>query len=238
MRCPIARLGHMPTDVTPVNPARNNDQQLRLVGAYVSHDEFFPLGQVYEASIHPVLQAECLCAGKLDIGGKCTVGLRGPGSNTRSNMGYSHYFAGLRASAEVIADAVRIVAASGVSICGPKGKGQPIMSEGIRLNGCDGAGESRETFHLRGNAAPRYPGMAEFCKTGNQPYDQVVTAILIAAAVRALGERTGVVMSDGRWDDWAAGLSLFAKAVRPLTMEEKLALELDVERMRPGAFLD
>ncbi|MDQ0925602.1 hypothetical protein QF038_004110 [Pseudarthrobacter sp. W1I19] len=31
----------------------------------------------------------------------------------------------------------------------------------------------------------------------------------------------------------AAGLRLFEKAVRPLTDEEKLALELDVERMRP-----
>lgn len=77
MRCPIARSGHMPTDVTPVNPARNNDQQLRLVGAYVSHDEFFPLGKVYEASIHPVLRARVSVCRKIGYWGLCT-GAYGP----------------------------------------------------------------------------------------------------------------------------------------------------------------
>lgn len=75
--------------------------------------------------------------------------------------------------------------------------------------------------------------MGGFCKTGHQPYDSVVTAILIAAAVRAIDARTGTVASDGRWDDWGAGLALFERAVRPLTGDEKLPLELDVERMRP-----
>lgn len=75
--------------------------------------------------------------------------------------------------------------------------------------------------------------MGDFCTTDNRPYDEVVTAILIAAAVRALVCTTGVIKSDGRWSDWAAGMSLFERAVRPLTADEKLALELDVERMRP-----
>ncbi|MCY1235221.1 hypothetical protein D9M72_478290 [compost metagenome] len=76
--------------------------------------------------------------------------------------------------------------------------------------------------------------MWTFCTTENRPYDIVVTAILIAAAVRSLDSTTGTVQSDGRWDNWAAGVDLFEKAVRPLTDDEKIALELDVEAMRPA----
>jgi len=131
-----------------------------------------------------------------------------------------------------------IIAASAVTICGPNGQGLPIMTEaeGIRLNGFEAAREAYETFHLRGSEKPKFPGMAEFCTTGNRPYDEVVTAVLIAAAVRALDFRTGAVKTDGLWDDWAAGLHLFEGAVRALTGDEKLALELDVERMRPELF--
>jgi hypothetical protein len=155
-------------------------------------------------------------------------------------MGYTHYFPGLRATAEVLADAGKIISASAVTICGPNGQGLPLMNEtkGIRLNGSEAAGESHETFHLRGTEVPRYPEMDDFCKTENKPYDQVVTAILIAAAVRTYGFRTGVVKSDGRWDNWAAGMHLYERAVRLLADQEKLALELDLERMRPDPFQD
>lgn len=150
-------------------------------------------------------------------------------------MGYTHYFPGLRATADVIANARKILAASATTICGSNGQGLPVMNEaeGILLNGSKAAGQNYETFHLRGSEDPKYPGMADFCTTGNRPYDEVVTAILIAAAVHALVSTTGVIKSDGRWTDWAAGRSLFETAVRPLTENEKLALELDVERMRP-----
>jgi hypothetical protein len=153
-------------------------------------------------------------------------------------MGYTHYFPGLRATAPVIADTGRIIAASAVTICGPNGQGLPVMSEveGIRLNGFKAAGEAYETFHLRGTETPRYPGMGTSCKTENQPYDEVVTAVLIAAALRALQSNMGVVRSDGLWDHWAAGLHLFERAVRALTDDEKLALELDVGRLRPEPF--
>lgn len=62
----------------------------------------------------------------------------------------------------------------------------------------------------------------------------VVTAILISAAVHSLEGSQWQVRSDGRWDNWAAGVELFEQAVRPLTVDEKIALELDVERMRPA----
>lgn len=77
--------------------------------------------------------------------------------------------------------------------------------------------------------------MWTFCKTENRPYDVVVTAILIAAAVRSLDSATVTVQSDGRWDNWAAGMDLFEKAVRPLTEDKMIALELDVEAMRPAS---
>ncbi|MDE8670875.1 hypothetical protein PY310_20090 [Pseudarthrobacter sp. H3Y2-7] len=150
-------------------------------------------------------------------------------------MGYTHDFPGLKATPAVIEDARRLIAASAVTICGPNGQGLPVSTEkqGIRLNGDKAVGESYDTFHLRGTDMPRYPAVPDFCKTENQPYDEVVTAILIAAAVREFESKTGVVKSDGRWDNWAAGLQLYERAIRRLTDEEKLALELDVERMRP-----
>ncbi len=60
-----------------------------------------------------------------------------------------------------------------------------------------------------------------------------MTAILIAAAVQSTETSEGRLRSDGRWDNWAAGVALFEQAVRPLTEDEKFALELDVESMRP-----
>lgn len=145
-------------------------------------------------------------------------------------MGYTHYFPGLKATAGVIADAKLIIDASGITVCGPGGQGRPIMdeAEGILLNGFEAADEDYETFHLRGTEEPEHPGLSEFCKTASRPYDVVVTAILISAAVHA-GHQ---VRSDGQWSNWAAGMELFEKAVRPLTEDEMISLELDVEGMR------
>lgn len=118
-----------------------------------------------------------------------------------------------------------------MTICGPKGQGLLILNdaEGIHLNGFDAAGEAHETFRLQGSIEPPYPDMWSFCTTVNKPYDVVVTAILIAAASRS--ERP--LRSDGRWETWAAGVALFETAVRPLTEGEMIALELDVEAIRP-----
>jgi hypothetical protein len=150
-------------------------------------------------------------------------------------MGYTHYFPGLTATTGVIDDARKIIDNTSVTVCGPKGQGLPILdeAEGIRLNGFRAAGEACETFHLRGTKEPHYPDMWTFCKTEQLPYDEVVTAILIAAAVRSAASLEVRLRSDGRWDSWAAGVALFERAVRPLTEDEKIALELDVEAIRP-----
>ncbi|MBG0738969.1 hypothetical protein IV500_05970 [Paeniglutamicibacter antarcticus] len=68
--------------------------------------------------------------------------------------------------------------------------------------------------------------------TEQKPYDEVVTAIPIPAAVRLLASE-GRVRSDGRWDNWAVCGALFGKTVRPLTEDEKIALELDIKAIRP-----
>jgi hypothetical protein len=151
-------------------------------------------------------------------------------------MGYTHYFPGLTATAEVIADARKIIAESPVTICGPDGQGLPVLNEakGIRLNGFEADGEAYETFHLPGTKPPRYADMWTFCKTEQKPYDVVVTAILIAAAVRSPELAAEALGSDGDWDDWTDGVDLFERSVRPLTEDEKIALELDVESMRPS----
>lgn len=134
-------------------------------------------------------------------------------------MGYTHYFPRLTATPEVIEEARKIIAATSVTICGPKGQGLPVLNEtdGIVLNGFRVAGEAYETFHLRGTKEPHYPDMWTFCKTEQKPYDEVVTAILIAAAVRAMDSTVTAFRTDGRWDNWAAGVALFENAVRPLT---------------------
>lgn len=155
-------------------------------------------------------------------------------------MGYTHYFPGLRVAADLCADARKIVAASDTAICGPRGDGLPVISEseGIRLNGAKAAGGACETFRLIGTSGPASAVLPDSCKTNGKPYDEVVTAILIAAAVRLMNVRAGAFTSDGRWDNWTAGLDLYERAVRALTAEEKLALELDVAQMRPQTFHD
>lgn len=128
-------------------------------------------------------------------------------------MDYGLYFPGLTATPEVIADAGKIIAASPVTICGRDGRVLPILNEadGVRLNGFEAAWEAYETFHLRETKAPPYPDMWTFCKTERKPYDVVVTAILITAAVRSMESDAGRLRSDGQWDNWAAGVEPFEK---------------------------
>ncbi|BCW78292.1 hypothetical protein NicSoilC5_03110 [Arthrobacter sp. NicSoilC5] len=101
-------------------------------------------------------------------------------------MGYTHYYRGLTATPVVVADDRKIIDASGVTICGPRGEGLPILSEthGIRLNGFAAAGEAYATFTVLGLAGFARATPAWFCTTDRKPYDVVVTAILTAAAIR------------------------------------------------------
>ena len=146
-------------------------------------------------------------------------------------MGYTHYYRGLTATPVVVADARKIIAASGVTICGPRWEGLPDISEtnGIRLNGFATAGEAYATFSLSSTTGPDRPYRAWFCTTDRKPYDVVVTAILTAAAIH----NPGTLRSDGHWSNWTTGVALYETAVRHLTSDQKIALELDIEAMRP-----
>lgn len=145
-------------------------------------------------------------------------------------MSLTHYFPGALATAEIIADATGIIVQSPVTVLGPDGTGEPVtnLTDGILFNGEKLFGEDYETFHLLGTDR-RHEETSWYCKTAGHPYDEVVTACLVSLFVR-----TGVpVRSDASWEDWALGLSLFERAVRPLTADERLALEMSLSGMMP-----
>lgn len=145
-------------------------------------------------------------------------------------MGYTHRSIDSTATPAVIADACAIIDAAGIAICGPDGTGTPELTaeDGIWLNGSEALGEDYETFHLPGTDGADGTGLDSFCKTGRRPYDTVVAAIYISAAVRN-GQR---FETDGTWEDWADAVELFGKAVRPLSGDELLMLEMIVLDLR------
>lgn len=123
-------------------------------------------------------------------------------------MGYTHYWnhKGITPDdwANLVSDARRIVKASGVSIAGGLGEGRPKFNvDEIWLNGTNVNDESYETFLLTHNASE-----FEFCKTGQRPYDVVVTAILLRAALTIPDFN---VSSDGDWSDWQPAQNLYVR---------------------------
>ena len=146
-------------------------------------------------------------------------------------MTLTHYFPGARVTEEVIADVTDIIVLSPVSVMGPGGTGDPITSleEGIMFNGEQIFDEDCETLHLLGRDRT-YEDISFFCKTQGKPYDEVVVASLVSLHVR-----TGLPLrSDASWEDWSLGVSLFERAVRPLTEDERLTLEMMISGMVPA----
>jgi len=74
----------------------------------------------------------------------------------------------------------------------------------IFLNGVDE--DSHETFVL-----DRDSTRWNFCKTARKPYDDVVSAILIAARYN-FGDKFSL-SSDGTWEDWQAGCNLIKRTL-------------------------
>lgn len=147
-------------------------------------------------------------------------------------MTLTHYFPGARVTEQVIADVTDIIVLSDVSIVGPDGTGDPItdLDQGIMLNGEQIFDEHCETLHLLGRDRT-YEDVSYFCKTEGKPYDEVVIASLVSLHVR-----TGLPLrSDAAWEDWAMGVSLFERAVRPLTGDERLGLEMMITGMVPAS---
>lgn len=122
-------------------------------------------------------------------------------------MGYTHYWNYPDIPADVFAklaeDAQEIVKQSNVPIAGWDGHGEPEITEQlIRFNGL-APSDDYETFQL----IPA--GTVDFCKTGRQPYDEIVTAILIRAKVLVPDFK---FTSDGSWtEDWTDGRALYTE---------------------------
>jgi len=125
-------------------------------------------------------------------------------------MGYTHYwnqvqevdsakFASFTKDAALI---IKTADDAGIPIGNSGGQGLPEVTDSvIALNGF--AQYGYESFVLELGEA------SSFCKTGQRPYDAVVTAILIALK-RGLGEAF-TVKSDGNWSDWIEGRNLYAE---------------------------
>lgn len=123
-------------------------------------------------------------------------------------MGYTHYFSGLFCNQEIVNFAFDAILMSKVSIRGPLGDNLPELSMNpprIALNGDADKDECFESFAL-----PATEAGDGYCKTGRLPYDEVVTAILIAAMVLNV-TRAETIRSDGDFEDWkeSGGIDLF-----------------------------
>lgn len=132
-------------------------------------------------------------------------------------MGHTHYasrnvdfteeqWTALRAAAM---DIFAVCEARGISIAGPCGDGEPIVSPSeIAFNGSSAVGGDYETCRI-----DRFDTDRTFCKTGFvtiRAYDLAVTAVLLAA--RTIAPDALEVSSDGDMagDDWAPARELVA----------------------------
>jgi hypothetical protein len=75
--------------------------------------------------------------------------------------------------------------------------------------------------------------MWTFCKTENKPYDVVVTAILIAQQFDPWTPPRAPFEVTGAGTTGPPGRTCSRGRCGPLTEDEKIALELDVEAMQP-----
>jgi len=125
-------------------------------------------------------------------------------------MGYTHYWRQLQqvdadkfsAFTKKVALIVKTADEAGIPLGNSGGEGTPEITDSvIALNGFAQFG--RESFIIE---------LGEdfsFCKTGQAPYDCVVTAILILLKAE-LGSAYSV-SSDGSWLDWTEGRNLYAE---------------------------
>lgn len=136
-------------------------------------------------------------------------------------MGYTHYFSALRSDKFLAEFAQKAIELTNVKICGGDGTGEPTVTENsIVLNGDATMGLDHETFAVEGDSN------FQFCKTARKPYDEVVTAILLAAM--KLGcEGAEHIGSDGGITDWieSGGVDLYVQTYQALYMDDPMPLE-------------
>lgn len=141
-------------------------------------------------------------------------------------MGYTNHHQGAVATAEIAEDVRKIVAtaqADGIGIFGPDGNGEPIISATeISFNGDASECLDYETFGLYAEEHELHGHpLTGFTKTDRMPYDAAVVAVLISAHLRTGAGSTCDNGRDADTEEITNGISLFEKAVRPLTDGER-----------------
>jgi len=125
-------------------------------------------------------------------------------------MGYTHYWRQpetvdadkFAAFTKKVAMIIRVADDAGIPLGDVMGQGSPDLSATmVSFNGFAQFGN--ESFVLENGEE------FSFCKTGQRPYDAVVTAVLICLK-KEFGSAFQV-SSDGSWLDWTEGRNLYAE---------------------------
>jgi hypothetical protein len=130
-------------------------------------------------------------------------------------MGYSHHWhidetIVPEVWALISADAKTLFTASPEPLVFEHGSRKPPVADARSIRFNAGEGRGYEDFLLLPAATKRW----QFCKTGRQPYDLVVCAMLSAARDRS---KVIAVVSDGGSEDWAPALAWASKVLgRPI----------------------
>lgn len=127
-------------------------------------------------------------------------------------MGYTHYFTQVTSTEGDDLNYLKFAIDASIIILTAEKRGLNldwhVDDKHVQFNGA-GVDGFCETFTFTREANL----MFNFCKTGQLPYDEVVTACLIALK-RAYGEKVSIG-SDGEWDsEWVEGRALYQMAVQ------------------------
>lgn len=148
-------------------------------------------------------------------------------------MGYTHYFSGLCCTEQLANFTQKAIELSDVSICGGLGKGEPVITAKIIwFNGDESKHEDYETFWIMDHVPEGEE--VNFCKVSDMPYDEVVTAVLLAA-IKLNTPGSENIRSDGKIVDWSEGIKLFVKTwnelygVNPIDVDfaDRIARQLE-----------
>ena len=141
-------------------------------------------------------------------------------------MGYTHYYGSVAVTRELAEDATAILAAAarrGVRAWGPEGAGEPEVTPArIALTGDDGPGDGDRALPFVLGEGDRFGSI----KTRRLPYDQIVTAILVAAFLRGGQAPT----SDGSFGEWGPGIALYEEACSPVPADALERLRQSLSR--------
>jgi hypothetical protein len=126
-------------------------------------------------------------------------------------MGYTHYFTQVQSTDSDDLNYLKFAIDATIIILTAEKRGMNLNwhvdQNEVSINGI--GEDSHETFIFTRNANLEF----NFCKTSQKPYDEVVTACLIALG-KIYGDKVDIG-SDGEWgSEWVAGRNLYQMAVQ------------------------